>query len=176
MKITSIYLACTIALAAGAAPSFAANWNAPARPAAPNASDACAGFDLISGDYPAAAGLTNGMTGTPEAGETYSITVSGPGTGSFRLVGDSAGLITFAGPTNVPATLTYTIPSGPLPVGLQGVGFFFDSGAGDVTVSATCSTPAITVPASSFTTQWLLGAFLLVGGGFWLARMRGSAA
>jgi len=176
MKVTSIFLACAMALAAGAAPSFAADWNTPARPAAPHVSDVCTNFDIISGSYPAAAGLTNGSTGTPEAGETYTITLSGPGTGSFRLVGDSGGAITFAGPANVPATLIYTIPSGPLPVGLQGVGFYFDSGAGDVTVSAVCSASPVAVPASSLTTQWLLGALLLVGAGFWVARMRDSAA
>ncbi len=177
MNIRTTGLACAMVLAAAAAPSLAATtWDAPARPAVPKASATCASFDTLSVTANLAAGFTNGIPAIPEAGETYTISVAGPGTGSFRIVGDAAGTVSFAGPASVPGTLVYTIPSGPLPVGTQGVGFYFDSGAGDVTISAVCSASPVAVPASSLGTQWLLGGLLLIAGGFWVARMRGSAA
>lgn len=106
----------------------------------------CAQFAALSGTYPAAPGTTNGVFGTPQSGETYTIAVTGPGTGTFRIVGDPAGAITYAGPTTVPGTLSFQFVGTP-PPGAAGIGFFFDAGAGTVTVGASCG--AFSVPAGN---------------------------
>lgn len=77
----------------------------------------------------------------PQVGETYVVNVSGPGTGSFRIVGDSGGVITYAGPTSVPGSLSFTVTTPPSP-SAEGVGYYFDSGAGSVTLVASCTAAA----------------------------------
>lgn len=96
----------------------------------------CQSFSQISGTVTAAAGLTNGIVGPVQVGETYVVSVAGPGTGTFRIVGDPAGMVTYAGPANVPASLSYTVATATPPVGAVGVGYFFTAGAGTVTITA----------------------------------------
>lgn len=114
----------------------------------------CATFGTISETFTAAAGATNGIVGTPQPGETYTVTVTGPGTGTFRIVGDGGGVVTYAGPTSVPGSLSVTFTGGPAP-GAIGVGYFFDTGAGTVTLTATCSVFQ-SVPANDRTALVLL--------------------
>lgn len=131
-----------------------AQWAAVAKPSTTAASAVCANFSSLSFTGTAAPGNTNGVPGTPAVGETYTISVAGPGTGSFRIVGDSTGTPSYAGPASVPATLSYTItPSTPLALG---VGFYFDSGSGTVTVTASCAAVAAT-PTPALGTWGMLG-------------------
>lgn len=115
----------------------------------------CSQFASLSGTIPSLPGATNGIFGVPQVGETYTIAVTGPGTGTFRIVGDPSGTITYAGPTTVPGTLTFTVTGAPPPTA-AGVGYFFDAGTGTVTLGATCG--AFSVPAGNFP-----GVALLVG-------------
>ncbi|MDN5924867.1 MAG: hypothetical protein L0H70_07700 [Xanthomonadales bacterium] len=135
----------------------------------------CSAFPgTISTTTTAAAGVTNGEVGTPAVGETYTISIAGPGSGTFRMVGDAGGLVTYAGPASVPASLNYTVTSATLPAGAQGVGYYFDSGTGTVTITATCSAAAAVatpVPATEPFALWLLALLLLIGG-TWLTRAR----
>lgn len=124
--------------------------------------DVCTSFPLISGTIVAAAGATAGIVGLPGVGEIYQISVTGPGTGTFRIVGDAAGAVTYAGPANVPATLSYTVTSSTLPVGAIGVGYFFSAGAGNVTIAASCSRAA--VPGLGAWGSGLLGLLVALGG------------
>lgn len=119
-----------------------ANWNAAPKPSSTAASNVCTNFSALSFTGTVAPGQTNGIPGTPSVGETYTITVSGPGSGSFRLVGDSSGAPSYAGPASIPGALSYTI-TGSTTLAL-GVGYYFDSGSGTVTLTATCAAVAAT--------------------------------
>ena len=153
-----------------------ATWVQPKGPAAASESATCAFFSSISGTFDIGPGATNGIPVLPSAGERFTISVAGPGSGSFRIVGDAGGLITFAGPANVPATLSYVATSS-LPANTQGVGFYFDSGQGSVTLTASCQEAISPAPALGGRGMLLLGALLaLVGGTFGSRRLRASVA
>lgn len=141
-----------------------ANWNAAAKPSATAASTVCTNFSAISFTGAVAPGDTNGIPGTPQVGEIYTITVSGPGTGSFRLVGDSTGATTYAGPASVPATLSYTITGST--VLSEGVGFYFDAGSGNVTLTAACVATAATPALGAWGIVGLASLLALLGLGF----------
>lgn len=130
----------------------------------------CQAFSQISGTVTAAAGLTNGIVGPVQAGETYVVSVAGPGTGTFRIVGDPAGMVTYAGPANVPASLSYTVATATPPMGAVGVGYFFTAGAGTVTITASCSRGGI--PSLDARGRALLGLLLALGGVAGVAYMR----
>ena len=160
-------------LVSGCVVAGSGQWHVPNNARATAASDVCSNFALLSGSGPASAGFTNGISGVADVGETYTISVSGPGTGSFRLVGDSSGTITYAGPASVPGTLTYTFTSPPSP-SAEGVGFYFDSGSGQVTITASCAAamPAATaVPSLSLWGMLVFGLLLVLGA--LLMRFRG---
>lgn len=103
------------------------------------ASADCQNVSAISGLY-AGTGSTNGIPGSFAPGDTVTITVTlgAATTGSFRIVGNSTGSVTLAGPTSIPGTLTYTV-TGTLPVGSIGIGFYIDAADGSVNVSASCT-------------------------------------
>ena len=117
-------------------PARAGTWTTP-HAGGKAASSICSQFGLLSQSFTAAPGATAGLQGTPFAGEVFKITASGPGSGIFRIVPDPTGSMTLAGPASVPATLTYTVPTNPT-TGF-GVGFYFDSGSGTVSVTASCT-------------------------------------
>ncbi len=148
-------------------------WQLPNNAQAMTASDVCSNFSTISFTGTVGAGATNGYIGVPAVGETYTISISGPGTGTFRLVGDAGGTITYAGPTSVPGTLTYTFNSAP-PPSAEGVGFYFDSASGDVTLTASCAAAlpaAMVVPSLSLWGMLAFGLLLVLG--VFLMRLRG---
>jgi hypothetical protein len=60
------------------------------------------------------------------------------------MFGGYPGDVLFAGPTSVPGTLSYTVPSGGLPPGAIGVGFNLNYANGTVIVQASCGTPQVT--------------------------------
>ncbi|MBS0438248.1 MAG: hypothetical protein JSS33_02455 [Proteobacteria bacterium] len=141
-----------------------ANWNAAPKPSATTASTVCTNFSGISFTGAVAPGATNGMVGTPQVGEIYTITVSGPGTGSFRIVGDAAGALTYAGPASVPGALSYAITASTTLS--QGVGYYFDSGSGTVTLTAACVATAATPALGAWGIVGLASLLALLGLGF----------
>lgn len=149
--VLSIVLSALAALACASAFAQSTSWTIRGG----QGGSTCGQFASLSGTFAVNAGTTNGIFGTPQPGETYTIAVTGPGTGTFRIVGDPAGAITYAGPTTVPGTLNFQV-TGALPPGAAGIGFFFDAGAGTVTLGASCG--AFSVPAGN-----LPGLALMVG-------------
>ena len=135
----------------------------------------CAQFPGISTTATAAPGLTNGIIGTPAVGDVYTVSVSGAGSGTFRIVGDPGGTVTYAGPATAPATLTYAVTSLPPPVGAAGVGFFFDAGSGTVTVTARCQRVSNVPGLSGWGVALLALGLLAVAVASGLRRHRGSA-
>jgi len=129
----------------------------------------CESYGILSGSVNAP-GATNGRYGTPSPGERFTFTATGVGTGTWRIVGDSAGAQTLASGGTFPGTLTFTVPPS-LPV--TGVGFYVDTytGNGD-TISGTCQeTSSVDVPALSGWSQ--LALVLLLGSlGFVAFRLR----
>jgi hypothetical protein len=118
------------------------------------------------------AGATNGIVGTPPPGLGITMTASlGTATaGTFRIVGDPAGTVTYAGPKAIPGTLTYTT-TGSLPPGAIGVGFFIDTATGGtVNITAACS--AVQVPTTSQNALIAMAALLLAIGTAVLYRRR----
>lgn len=174
MKMKLIATSFAFAIAVTGSTAAVAQWGSAANPAAPQASALCAAFPAISRTITAGAGATNGQFGTPAVGETYTLSVSGPGTGVFRLVGDPAGAVTYAGPANVPASISYTVTNATPPVGAVGMGYYFDSGSGSVTITATCALAP--VPTTNTLGGALLGMLLVLCGGAWFVavRMRSS--
>jgi hypothetical protein len=158
-------------LAAGLAFAQGGRWDDLARPKGIQLPGSpCGSFATLSSTFQAAPGFTNGIFGVPLPGEVFRVNVVGPGTGTFRIVGDPAGALTLAGPATVPGTLVFTAPYTPPPT-LAGVGFFFDAGAGTVTLGASCSPPQ--VPALN---RWGLLALILALalGGWWLRHARAA--
>ncbi len=151
--------------------ALAASWIQPKVPALTAASSACSSFSGLSGDYTIDAGSTNGEYGAPQPGEKFTLTFSGSGSGSFRVVGDPGGTVTLAGPAGAPGTLTYTAGSSPAP-GTVGVGFFFDSGSGALTLQASCVSPSHPAPALGARGLALLCALLALGGAAFVRRAR----
>lgn len=152
--VLSLVVCGLVALASASALAQSGNWSGRGGQG-PGGGDTCAQFSLLSSTLTAAPGITNGFFGVPQIGQTYTVAVIGPGTGTFRIVGDPAGAITYAGPTTVPGTLNFRVTAPP-PAGAAGIGFFFDAGAGTVTVGASCG--ASSVPAGN---GW--GTGILVG-------------
>ena len=103
---------------------------------------------LAAGDIEGVGG-TNGQFGSFSHGDVITVTVglAGASSASFRIVGDPSGLVTLAGPSTVPGTLTYTV-TGSLPSGSGGIGYYIDSVNGQaVTVGGSCRDAPRTVPA-----------------------------
>ena len=166
-RIPVLLAAGLMSLACGSVYSQSAGWLSRGQGAG---GGVCSQFPALSATVTAAAGLTNGIIGVPGAGEVYTISVAGPGTGTFRIVGDPAGAVTYAGPANVPATLSYAVPSSTPPAGAVGVGYFFTAGAGTVTITASCTPGAI--PSMGAWGRNLLGVLVLLGGLAGVAFMR----
>ena len=82
-------------------------------------------------------GSTNGSFGAMEAGDTFTFTATGNGTGTWRIVGDPSGDPTYTAGGVFPGTLTYVVPAGGQIA--DGMGFYVDSytGEGD-TISGSC--------------------------------------
>ena len=157
------------ALASPAAIAQSSGWSTRGAPAG----GPCQNFSLLSGTVTAAAGLTSGIVGPVQVGETYQVSVAGPGTGTFRIVGDPAGAVTYAGPANVPASLSYTVNTATPPAGAVGVGYFFTAGAGTVTITASCARGGI--PTLDTWSRALLGLLVALGGVAGVAFMRRRA-
>jgi len=166
----------TLLAAVTCSTAFSAEWLRRAAPSAGAESSICANFSSISGDIEVTPGKTYGYYGTPQPGEKFTFSFSGSGTGSFRIVGDPAGSVTLAGPATAPGSLSYTA-SNPLPSGTVGVGFYFDSGSGSLSVQASCTSPS-TRPAPAIGARGLvlLGALLALAGiAFSRRKWRGEA-
>lgn len=172
-KIASIGIG-TLLAAVTCSTALSAQWLNPRVPSATSASTPCTEISSISGDYDLGEGnYTNGIFGTPQAGERFRFTFSGAGSGSFRIVGDPGGVVTLAGPTAAPGTLVYTAGT-TFPSNAVGVGFFFDSGQGIVTLSASCLANARPAPALGAPALALLGGLIALAGAC-LARRRRPA-
>ena len=124
------------------------------------ASEFCANYN-ISG--PATVpGDTSGSFGAMEAGDTFTFTATGNGTGTWRIVGEPDGTPTYTPGGTFPGTLTYVVPAGGQLPG--GMGYYVDSytGAGD-TISGSCGdalVPSAPVPSLSFWSR-ILGVGLI---------------
>jgi hypothetical protein len=154
--------------------AFSATWVQPRTPSLAATSGVCASFSTLSGDYAVGPGATNGVYGTPDPGEKFTVTFSGSGSGSFRIVGDPGGTVTLSGPANAPGTLTYIV--GGSPTGAPGVGFYFDSGSGSLTLQASCLSPTTRpAPALGARALALLGALLALAGIGFARRSRRNA-
>lgn len=161
--LSSFFTSALVAGGALAASQPVAGWTN-ATSLAPNGlQSTCAGFSRLSSTFPAAPGATSGVGGLPQLNDSYTISVSGPGTGSFRIVGDGAGVVTYAGPTSVPGTLNYIVTNPVPPSGAFGIGFYFDSGSGTVTLTASCSTVS-QLPSINTWGMSLMALLLAVGG------------
>jgi hypothetical protein len=171
MNRHAIVVAAVVVLALGPAVSTAqsSGWAARGAPTG----GPCQSFSQLSATVTAAAGLTNGIIGPVQPGESFQLSVAGPGTGTFRIVGDPAGTVTYAGPANVPATLSYTVTTATPPVGAVGVGYFFTAGAGTVTITASCTRGGI--PSLDAWGRTLLGLLVALGGIVGVAFMRRRA-
>lgn len=163
--LSGLFTSALVAGGALAASQPTAGWINATSPA-PNGTlprNTCAGFSSLSSTFTAAAGATNGILGLPQVNDSYTVSVSGPGTGSFRIVGDGIGTVTYAGPTGAPGTLTYTVSNPVPPVGAIGIGYYFDSGSGTVTLTASCSTVS-QLPSINPWGMSLMALVLAVGG------------
>jgi hypothetical protein len=177
MKMKCYLMSLAVTVAAGGSTTAFAQWGTANSPSAAQASALCTAFPAISTTTTAGAGVTNGQFGAPAVGEIYTLNVTGPGTGAFRLVGDPGGTVTYAGPANVPASISYTVVSATPPAGAAGMGFYFDSGSGTVTITATCAVaPPASIPASNAFGKLLLGMLLALGGGLWIATVRSRSS
>jgi len=123
------------------------------------ASEFCANYN-ISGQA-TVPGDTNGSFGSMEAGDTFTFTATGNGTGTWRIVGDPSGDPTYTAGGAFPGTLTYVVPAGGQAA--NGMGFYVDSytGAGD-TISGSCGgAVSAPVPSLSFWSRILV--VMLIG-------------
>lgn len=132
------------------------------------ASDFCNSYS-ISGEV-TGPGDTSGNYGDVTAGDTFTFTATGGGTGTWRIVGDPGGSITYASGGVFPGTLTYQVTADALDVG---VGYYVDTYTGESsTISSTCGDgPTVGVPSMS---SWslILMVFLLGVVGFSLYRRK----
>jgi len=92
-----------------------------------------------------APGDTSGNFGAMEAGDTFTFTATGNGTGTWRIVGSPEGNPTYTAGGTFPGTLTYVVPAGGLMT--DGMGYYVDSytGTGD-TISGSCGGAAMVSP------------------------------
>lgn len=132
-RLLSLMLPLLLALLPGMDLGATPGWTA--KPGGKANSAVCDTFGLVSGNYDTSTLITDGIPGTPIAGEVYTVTISGIN-GTFRIVDDPTGAHTLAGPANMPGTLSYTVPS--IPQNLFGIGFYVDSGSGTYSVTASC--------------------------------------
>ena len=123
------------------------------------ASDFCANYN-ISG--PATSpGSTSGDFGTMEAGDTFTFTATGNGTGTWRIVGGPDGNPTFASGGTFPGTLTYEVPpSGPV---TDGMGFFVDTYTGEGDTISGSSGDDVSAPVPSLSSWSRILAVVLIG-------------
>jgi hypothetical protein len=131
----------------------------------------CRGYAPFSGIV-IGPGSTNGKTGGSAPGEKFTLTATGVGIGTWRIVSDPTGATTLASGGVFPGTLTYTVPASPIPAG---VGFYVDTyvGNGD-TISGFCETNPPEIPALSGWSQ--LALVMLLGSlGFVAFRLRRQA-
>lgn len=122
---------------------------------------------LVTGD-------TNGVVGaTLASGEiiTMSTTLGTATGGTFRIVADSGGTMTLAGPSPIPGTLRFS--GGPLPAGAEGIGYFIDTATGG-TVNLTASCALQSIPTMSDNMLIALAALVLAVGAGVLVRRRNS--
>lgn len=135
------------------------------------ASDFCANYN-ISGQA-TAPGDTSGTFGTMGAGDAFTFTATGNGTGTWRIVADPNGITTYTPGGTFPGTLTYEVTAGAVP----GIGFYVDSytGAGD-TISGSCGDAvSAPIPSLSFWSRILVVVLIgLIGfAAFQRKRLRG---
>jgi hypothetical protein len=162
--LSGIFISALVAGGALAASQPATGWTNAVSPTPNGATlSTCIRFSGLSTTLNAAAGATNGVFGAPQLNDSYTISVSGPGTGSFRIVGDGSGVVTYAGPTSVPGTLSYTVSNPVPPVGAIGIGYYFDTGSGTVTLTASC-TKVSQLPSINTWGMSLMALLLAVGG------------
>jgi len=105
-------------------------------------------------------GDTSGTFGAMEAGDTFTFTATGNGTGTWRIVGSPSGDPTYTAGGTFPGTLTYVVPAGGLTT--DGMGYYVDSytGTGD-TISGSCGDAASApVPSLSFWSRILVVVFI----------------
>ena len=128
--------------------------------AQPAPGDVCASIGGLS-----ATGLTTGSTngivgGTLATGEviTMSTTLGTATGGTFRIVADSGGTLTLAGPSPIPGTLRFS--GAPLPPGAEGIGYLIDDATGG-TVNLTASCALQSIPTLSENMLIALGALVL---------------
>jgi hypothetical protein len=121
------------------------------------ASDFCNSYN-ISGPV-SGPGSTNGTFGDVLAGDTFTFNATGNGTGTWRIVGDGGGIITYTSGGTFPGTLSYTFPADETGIG---IGFYVDTytGNGD-TISSFCGDgEAVGVPTMTSWSQILMVALL----------------
>ncbi len=128
-----------------------------------------------------APGDTSGDFGAMEAGDTFTFTATGNGTGTWRIVGNPEGDLTYTPGGTFPGTLTYEVPAGGLTDG--GMGYYVDSytGTGD-TISGSCGdavsalVPSAPIPSLSFWSRILVVVLIgLIGfAAFQRKRLRGG--
>ena len=119
-------------------------------------------------------GSTNGVVGaTLAAGEiiTMSTTLGTATGGTFRIVADSGGTLTLAGPSPIPGTLRFS--GAPLPPGAEGIGYLIDTATGG-TVNLTASCSLQMIPTMSDNMLIALGALMLAAGAGVLVHRRNS--
>lgn len=123
------------------------------------ASAFCANYN-ISGPV-SGPGDIGGSDGAMEAGDTFTFTATGNGTGTWRIVGDPSGIVTYTPGGTFPGTLTYEVPAGGQTA--AGIGFYVDSytGAGD-TISASCG-DAVSAPVPSLSFWSRILVVMLIG-------------
>lgn len=140
------------------------SWFTPQGPAVTPASSACSGFDRLSITQPVDNAQTAGMSTAPSSGEVYTVSVRGHGAATFRIVGDSSGATTLAGPATAPATLTFTVGA----TAPGGVGYYFDSASGIESLDASCAQAAAPGAIPDSERAALINLFNSAGGASWI--------
>ena len=113
------------------------------------------GFVLEAGD-------TEGAFFIAKAGERFIFTATGNGDGSWRIVGDPFGDLTYVDGGTFPGTLEYIVPEGGYAG--PGIGFYVDAytGTGD-TISGTCVADLHPVPLLPSWALWMLAGIAGLG-------------
>lgn len=113
---------------------------------------------------------TNGNFGNVMAGDTFTFTATGGGTGTWRIVGDPGGSITYASGGVFPGTLTYQFTADELDIG---IGFYVDSYSGEgSTIYSNCGDGSTVAVPSMSSWSLTLMVFLLSVVGFSLYRRK----
>lgn len=132
-------------------------------------SDFCQSY-FISGSV-TGPGSTNGSFGDTEPGDHFVFNATGNGTGSWRIVGDPEGSVTFASGGTFPGTLTFTVQE--LGFLAPGVGFYVDDYTGDGDeIQGYCGDIPNPVPTASTWALWLLVLAVGMFGSYYTRRLK----